>query len=94
MSFLGAAFSRTRALGNGQVQRVPNAATDDSFSDSAWQRRYCGARQPLQVRGNRRDMLLYYLVTCLCVVALCLRFPDGAVFLVGGYLALLLSRRA
>ena len=38
-------------------------------------------------------MLLYYLVTCLCVVALCFRFPDGAVFLVGGYLALLLWRR-
>jgi len=38
-------------------------------------------------------MLLYYLVTCLCVVALCYRFPDSGVLLVGGYLAMLLWRR-
>ena len=47
----------------------------------------------VEVPGKRQDMLLYYLVTCLCVVALCYRFPGGAVFLVGGYLALLLWRR-
>ena len=47
----------------------------------------------VEVRGNRQDMLLYYLMTFLCVVALCCRFPDVAVFLVGGYLALLLWRR-
>jgi len=47
----------------------------------------------VEVPGKRQDMLLYYLVTCLCVVALCSRFPDGATLLVGGYLALLLWRR-
>jgi hypothetical protein len=46
-----------------------------------------------EVGGSTQDMLLYYLVTCLCVVALCFRFPDVAVFLVSGYLALLLWRR-
>jgi len=63
-------------------------------SDSASQERECSCvSTAVGVRGKRRDMLLYYLVTCLCVVALCFRFPDGAVFLVGGYLALLLWRR-
>ena len=37
-------------------------------------------------------MLFYHLVMCLFVVALCYLFPDGAVFLVAGYLALLLWR--
>ena len=47
----------------------------------------------VEVRGNSEAMLFYRRVMCLFVAALCYSFPDGAVFLAAGYLALLLWRR-
>ena len=87
-------LSRAGALRNGRSRCINNRDSMAGSSNSGSEERESSCMSTtVQVRGNRRDMLLYYLVTCLCVVALCFRFPDGAVLLVGGYLALLLWRR-
>jgi len=94
MSFIRRYLSRVWALGNSGVRRIKGRDGMTVSSGSASQGRDSSYMSTtVEVPGKRQDMLLYYLVTCLCVVALCYRFPDSGVLLVGGYLAMLLWRR-